>query len=176
MIRRLISLLAVVMLVAACSPEEAALTTTTTTAPSESTTTAPEADETTSTEADDDADDDDADGDSLAEPAITDHEVVVRSSGTDGETLWILIDPGDYTDIDLENLIRELVDESDVTLAGIRVFDDLEALEAGRVDVDARTDDEQALVDEHFLVSLVDGSIIRFEGPYSEFGETAVGS
>lgn len=174
MIRRLIALLSIVMLVAACSPEEAELTTTTTTAPSESTTTAPDADETTSTEADDD--DDDTDDGGVAEPAISDHEVVVRSSGTAGETLWILIDPGDYTDIDLENLIRELVDESDATLAGIRVFDDLDALEAGRVDVEARTDEEQALVDEHFLVSLVDGAIIRFEGPYSEFGETAVGS
>lgn len=174
MIRRLIPLVAVVILVAACSPEEAELTTTTTTAPSESTTTAPDADETTSTEAEDDADD--GDGDGVSEPAISDYDVVVRSSGTAGETLWILIDPGDYTDIDLENLIRELVDESDVTLAGIRVFDDLDALEAGRVDSEARTDDEQALVDEHFLVSLVDGAIIRFEGPYSEFGETAVGS
>lgn len=175
MIRRLIPLLAVVMAVAACSPEEAELTTTTTTAPSESTTTLPDADETTSTEADDDTDDGDDDG-VIAGPAISDYEVVVRSSGTAGETLWILIDPGDYTDIDLENLIRELVDESDATLNGIRVFDDLDALEAGRVDVEARTDDEQTLVDEHFLVSLVDGAIIRFEGPYSEFGETAVGS
>ncbi|MEX2279502.1 MAG: hypothetical protein WEA76_05380 [Acidimicrobiia bacterium] len=169
MVRRLISLLAVMVLIAACSPEEAELTTTTTTAPTESTTTAPEGDDSTAT-----TDDDDADGPS--EAAITEYEVVVRSSASAGETLWILIDPGEYTDIDLENLIRELVDESDVTLQGINVFDDLVALEAGRIDVDARTDEEQALVDEHFLVSLVDASTIRFEGPYAEFGETAVGS
>lgn len=169
MVRRLISLLAVMVLIAACSPEEAELTTTTTTAPS-STTSAPD-DSTSTTEDDDDTTDDDA-----SEAAITDYEVVVRSSATEGETLWILIDPGEYSDIDLENLIRELVDESDATLHGINVFDDLAALEAGRVDVDARTDEEQALVDEHFLVSLVDASTIRFEGPYADFGETAVGS
>jgi len=168
--RRLISFVLIAAVAAACSPEEAELTTTTTTVPSESTTTAAD-DTTSSTEAGTDDGDDTG-----AEPAITDHEVVVRSSGTAGEVLWILIDPGDYTDIDLENLIRQLVDESEVTLAGINVFDDLEALEAGRIDGEARTDEEQALVDEHFLVSLVDGAVIRFEGPYSEFGETAVGS
>jgi len=167
--RRLISLALIAVVAAACSPEEAELTTTTTTVQSTTTTVA---DDPTSTTAADSEN-----GDSTeAEPAITDHEVVVRSSGTDGEVLWILIDPGDYTDIDLENLIRQLVDESEVTLAGINVFDDLEALEAGRVDDEGRTADEQALVDEHFLVSLVDGAVIRFEGPYSEFGETAVGS
>ncbi|HVR32493.1 MAG TPA: hypothetical protein VMS74_07260 [Acidimicrobiia bacterium] len=175
MVRRLITLFAVVVLVAACSPEEAELTTTTTTVASGSTTTAPDADETTTTTTTTEGDDD-ADADADAGPAITEYEIFVRSSSTAGETLWILIDPGDYTDIDLENLIRELVDESDVTLAGINVFDDLDALEAGRVDEDARTDDEQLLVDEHYLVSLVDGAIIRFQGPYAEFGETAVGS
>ncbi|MEX2423210.1 MAG: hypothetical protein WD990_04455, partial [Acidimicrobiia bacterium] len=108
--------------------------------------------------------------------AISDYEVVVRGSATGGETLWILIEPGDYTDVDLENLIRELVDESDATLAGINVFDDRDALDAGTVAADARTDEQQELVDEHFLVSLVDGAVIRFEGPFAEFGETAVGS
>jgi hypothetical protein len=165
--RRLLFLALLVSLLAACSPEEAELTTTTTTAPVATTTTV---DDTTTTTASD------GDDGGAVEPAITDYEVVVRSSGTDGEVLWLLIDPGDYTDIDLENLIRELVDTSDVTLAGIYVFDDPDALDAGRVDEDARTDEEQALVDQHFLVSLVDGAIIRFQGPYSEFGETAVGS
>lgn len=170
MTRRLIFLAITVVLVAACTPEEAELTTTTTTTTLADATTAP-SDETTTTEPEDTDD-----GDSADAPAIEDFEIVVRSSATAGETLWILIDPGDYSDIDLENLIREVVDDSEVTLAGINVFDDLVALEAGRIDEADRTDEEQTLVDEHFLVSLVDGAIIRFEGPYSEFGETAVGS
>ena len=177
MVRRLIALFAAVVMVAACSPEEAELTTTTTT-PAESTTTE-SADDSTTTNVEDNDDDDDEGGDEEDDapaPAISDYEVVVRGSATGGETLWILIEPGDYTDVDLENLIRELVDESDVTLAGINVFDDRDALEAGRVDPDARTDEEQELVDDHFLVSLVDGAVIRFQGPYEEFGETAVGS
>lgn len=180
MVRRLIALLVAVVMVAACSPEEAELTTTTTTTPAETTTTESADDTTTTTVEDDDEDtdndgEDGEDGDAPA-PAITDYEIVVRASAEAGETLWILIEPGDYTDIDLENLIRELVDESDATLSGINVFDDPDALEAGRVDPDARTDDEQQLVDDHFLVSLVDGAVIRFQGPYEEFGETAVGS
>ena len=166
MLHRIIALAVVVLLIAACSPEEAELTTTTTTTSVESTTTT--FDETTTTTGSGD--------NTQASPAIEDYEVVVRASSTAGETLWILIEPGDYTDIDLENLIRELVAETDVTLFGVRVFDDRDALDAGRVEPDARTDDEQTLVDEHFLVSLIDGAIIRFEGPYAEFGETVVGS
>ncbi len=166
MVRRIVALFVVVVLTAACSPEEAELTTTTTTSLIESTTTTL-APVTTTTE-----DGSDAPG----SPAIEEYEVVVRSSGTGGETLWILIEPGEYTDIDLENLIREVVAETDVTLFGIHVFDDRDALDAGRVDLAARTDEEQTLVDEHFLVSLIDGAIIRFEGPYAEFGETVVGS
>ncbi|MDX1448164.1 MAG: hypothetical protein R3246_03790 [Acidimicrobiia bacterium] len=169
MTRRIVALLSIAMLVAACSPEEAELTTTTTTV-SETTSTTEAEDTTTTTEAEDDSD---AGPDG---PAISEYEVVVRSSGSGGEALWVLIDPGDYTDIDLENFIRELVDESDVALAQIHVFDDLDALEAGRIDSEARTDDEQALVDAHYLVSLIDGSTIRFQGPYADLGETAVGS
>lgn len=167
MFRRLSPLLLLVLLVA-CSPEDAELTTTTTTLPASTTTTEAE---TTTTEAEEPDDSVDEDG-----PAISEYEVVVRSSGTSGETLWVLIEPGDYTDIDLENFIRVRVDESEVDLVGIHVFDDAAALEAGRIDEDARTDEEQALVDAHYLISLIDGSIIRFQGPYADLGETAVGS
>ena len=168
MVRRIIALVVVALLIVACSPEEAELTTTTTTtSPAESATTTTDAQVTTTT-----GDGDDAQG----SPAIEEYEVVVRSSATAGETLWILIEPGDYTDIDLENLIRDLVAETDGTLFGIHVFDDRDALDAGRVDPDARTEDEQTLVDEHFLVSLIDGAIIRFQGQYAEYGEIVVGS
>jgi hypothetical protein len=175
--RLLVALFAAVVMVAACSPEEAELTTTTTTTSAETTTTE-SADDSTTTTVEDEGEDDENGGENgdAPTPAISDYEIVVRGSATGGETLWILIEPGDYTDIDLENLIRELVDESDATLAGINVFDDRDALEAGRVAPDARTDEEQELVDDHYLVSLVDGAIIRFQGPYEEFGETAVGS
>lgn len=168
MVRRIIAFVVAVLLTAACSPEEAELTTTTTTtSPSDSTTTTL-AKVTTTTEHGGD--------DTPGSPAIEEYEVVVRSTATAGETLWILIEPGDYTDIDLEDLVRDLVAETDSTLFGIHVFDDRDALDAGRVDPDARTADEQTLVDEHFLVSLIDGAIIRFQGPYAEYGETAVGS
>jgi hypothetical protein len=165
-VRRFIVLTVVLTALAACSPEEAELTTTTTTAGT--TTTSAPATTTTTTSTGGPVD--------PAEPAITEYEVVVRSSTADGEVLWVLIEPGDYNDIDLENLIRELVDESDTTLFEVNVFDDAEALEAGRIAEDARTEEEQALVDEHYLVALVGGAIIRFEGPFAEFGETVVGS
>lgn len=167
MVRRRIAFALVVTLVTACSGEEAELTTTTTTTVPASTTTV--ASTTTSSEGVED-------GSGVTEPAIQDYEIVVRSSTSNGESLWVLIDPGDYNVVDLENLIRQLVDESTVTLESVMVYDDLEALEAGRVDEGVRTTEEQALVDEHHLVSLVDGAVIRFAGPYAQFGEMAVGS
>lgn len=166
MVRRFIVLTVVLTVLAACSPEEAELTTTTTLAAT--TTTAAPTTTTTTAATGSPAD--------PAEPAITEYEVVVRSSTADGEVLWVLIEPGDYNDIDLENFIRELVDESDADLFEVHVFDDAEALEAGRVAEAARTEEEQELVDAHQLVSLVGGAIIRFQGPFSDFGETAVGS
>lgn len=157
------------LVLAACSPQEAELTTTTTVvATSEVTSTVPASTTTTVAE--------DSSTTTSVQAGVPDYEVMVRSSTTRGEVLWVLVEPDDYTDIDLENLIRVMVADNDATLDGINVFDDAAALEAGRVDEAARTADEQALVDEHFLVSLVDGAIIRYEGPYSDLGDVAVGS
>lgn len=172
--RRLILLPLLLLLAAGCSPEEAELTTTTTLATEDevnTTTTATSAPDSTvdTTEDDESAPDD-------SETGVPEYEIVVRSSGTAGETLWVLVEPADYSDVDLENVIRVIVDVSDFDLDGIRVFDDAEALEAGRLDDTARTEEEQALVDAHFLVSLEDGAVIAFQGPYAEFGEIAVGS
>lgn len=171
--RRSVVILLVGLVVAGCSPEEAELVTTTTLSTAdevETTTTTPESDTTTPPLSGVDDDNDEVFG------GVPEYEIVVRSSATEGETLWVLVEAGDHTDVDLENIIRVIVDTSDFDLDGIRVFDDADALEAGRLDDAARTDEEQALVDEHFLVSLEDGAVIRFRGPYADFGEIAVGS
>jgi len=162
-------LTALALSTAACSQQEAELTTTTTViSPSEVTST--DAVSTTTTT---DAGSEDT---ATTEAGVADYQTVVRSATNRGEVLWILIPPADYTDIDLENLIRVIVDRSDAPLDGINVFDDADALEAGRVDPEARTADEQALVDTHFLVSLVDGAVIRYQGPFADLGDVAVGS
>lgn len=157
-------LVGVVALAACNQADEPELTTTTTTVPRSTTTTAAtttsSADETTTT---------------LVGQPVEDYDVVVRSSTDDGEVLWVVIPPGDYTDVDLEGFVARLRDETD-GLWELSVFDDPAALEAARVEADLRTDEEQTLVDEHRLVTLREGSIVSFGGPYEDAGEYVLGS
>ena len=102
-------------------------------------------------------------------------EIMVRISGDNGETLHIVIPPGAYTEIDLENFIGDLK-EADPELWGAEVFDDEDAIPAFVIPEDQRTAEQQVLVDDHHFVSLVDGDTIRFQGPFSEFGEAIIGS
>lgn len=106
---------------------------------------------------------------------IEEFEIVVRSETDDGLQVWVVVEPGNYSDIDLEGLIIKLV-ESEDGLYEAHVFDDPDALVAARIDEADRTADEQALVDAHYLVSLLDGSIVRFQGPFAEYGEFVFGS
>ena len=83
--------------------------------------------------------------------------------------------PGAYTEVDLENFIGDLK-EADPELWGAEVFDDEDAIQAFVIPEDQRTAEQQTLVDEHHFVSLVNGDTIRFQGPFSEFGEAIIGS
>ena len=114
-------------------------------------------------------------GTSVVGETVSSFEVVVRISGDNGETLHILIPEGAYTDVDLENFIGDLK-EADPDLWGAEVFDDEDAVQAFVIPEDQRTEEQQVLVDEHHLVSLVGGDTIRFQGPFSEFGEFIIGS
>ena len=107
--------------------------------------------------------------------AIESWEIVGRESADEGETLYIVIPPGAYTDVDLENFVLDLY-EGEVATWGAEVFDDANAVDAYRVPEEDRTEAEQELVDGHHFVSLVEGSIIRFQGPFSSSGEYPIGS
>ncbi|MFQ5522781.1 MAG: hypothetical protein ACE5F5_04290 [Acidimicrobiia bacterium] len=169
--KRQVLLFAVVttLVIAACSPTELALNTTstlitrTTEGPvevAESTTTTATA-RTTST--------------TLRGQPVTDYKVALRTTSSEGETLFIVIPPGAYTDIDLEDFIIDLI-EANPGLWGVEVFDDEEALRAFVLPEDERTEEEQMLIAEHHFVSLVRGDTIRFQGPFSDMGEFPIGS
>jgi len=111
----------------------------------------------------------------LVGESVGSFEIIVRIAGEDGETLHIVIPPGAYTEIDLENFIGDLK-EADPELWGAEVFDNEEAIPAFVIPEDQRTAEQQALVDKHHFVSLVQGDTIRFQGPFSEFGEAIIGS
>ncbi|MEE8374935.1 MAG: hypothetical protein V3S26_01265 [Acidimicrobiia bacterium] len=168
MSRTLILLLvAFAMLVAACDGEQAELSTTsslitgTTETPVQVTTTTLEQDITTTT--------------ILRGETVASYEITVRISTDNGEIFYVVIPPGAYTDVDLENFVGDLL-EANPGLWGAEVFDDEAAVQAFVISEDQRTEEQQALLDENHFVSLIGGDTMKFQGPFAEFGEFVIGS
>ena len=107
--------------------------------------------------------------------AIEGYDIAVRSSTQEGEVLHVTIEPGDYTDIDLENFVLATLDERE-GLAELHVYDDRAAVDAALVAEEERTDEQSALVESHYLVSLADGNVITFHGPFADIGSIRIGS
>lgn len=161
----LIPLVALAVLAAACDGGEAALTTTssliTGSGDGTSTTTVAVPDDQTST--------------TLVGQVVASYEIVAREPGTDGETVYVVIPPGTYTDVDIENFLGELYDSGTATY-GAEIFDDAAAVAAYLKAEADRTPEEVQLIELHHFASLVGGTIIRFQGPFAESGEFVLGS
>jgi CDP-glycerol glycerophosphotransferase (TagB/SpsB family) len=124
------------------------------------------------------AEDEDAPADtttSVAGQEVTEHEVVARIADQQGESQIVVIPPGDYTDQDLRFFVEDLAAETS-GLHTLHVFDDREAAEAFQVPEGDRSEEQQQLVDEHYLVSLTDGIQLTFHGPYEDSGSVVIGS
>ena len=103
------------------------------------------------------------------------YTVMFTQNSVSGEILYILIPVGGYTDVDLENFVHSMI-ESDEEFAGLEIFDDPDALEAALKVESERTEADVQLLADHHLVSLIDRSVIRFQGPFSHVGEQVIGS
>lgn len=152
--------------------EDTELTITTTTSTTVETTTPTSATPTTETTT---AADGETSTTAEAGMAIEGYDIAVRSSTQEGEVLHVTIEPGDYTDIDLENFVLATVDERE-GLAELHVYDDRDAVDAALVAEEERTEDQAALVERHYLVSLADGNVITFHGPFADIGSIRIGS
>jgi hypothetical protein len=111
----------------------------------------------------------------LVGESVVNYEVVARESEAAGETLYIVIPPGAYTDVDMENFVLDLIESGTATF-GAEIFDDAAAVEAFRKPEAERTEEEGALVDQHHLVSLQNGTTLVFRGPFEDSGEMVIGS
>ena len=110
----------------------------------------------------------------VGEP-VGDSEIVARESEAAGETLYIVVPPGAYTDVDIENFVLDLIEDG-VASFGAEIFDDDAAVEAYRTPEAERTEEQSALVDQHHFASLVDGTTIEFRGPFEDSGSLVIGS
>ena len=101
---------------------------------------------------------------------------VVRQEATrDGSRLFVAISPGDYTEVDLENLVVSVYEERD-DLYELHVFDNREAVGALIKAEGERTSEEAELLARHHLVSLLEGDTIRFQGPFADLEGFRIGS
>jgi hypothetical protein len=111
----------------------------------------------------------------LVGQVVASYEIVAREPGADGETVYVVIPAGTYTNVDIENFIGELYDSGTATY-GAEIFDDAAAATAYlKVEAD-RTPEEVTLIEQHHLASLIGGTTIRFQGPFADAGEYVLGS
>ncbi len=138
----------------------AADTTTTTTAPVTETTTAATVPTTTTTIA----------------PSVIHLEYVVRFKGTTaGKNVVVLqIDEGTATDVALESLARQAIDEFE-PLSELFVVDSEEAIELVRLDPTALTDEEKDILSQHYLLHVKE-AVLAYQGPFADLGEFILGS
>lgn len=100
------------------------------------------------------------------------YEVVHRLIEDDHETLVIVVEPGAYSDVELENLVYDVVERFSPNVA--IVVDDPAV--ADLAILDRRTEDEQEQLDAHTFLRIENGVEVTFHGPYADFPGLTVGS
>ena len=100
------------------------------------------------------------------------YEVVHRLIEDGNETLVIAVQPGSYSNVELENLVYDIVERFSPSTA--IVVDD--PAYADLVIMDERTDEQQASLDAHTFLRIEKGVEVTFYGPYADFPGMTVGS
>lgn len=100
------------------------------------------------------------------------YEVVHRLIEDDHETVVMVVEPGTYSKVELENLVYDVVERFSPSVAIVvddRAVADLAILEE-------RTEDEQKQLDAHTFLRIENGVEVTFYGPYADFPGLTVGS
>lgn len=109
--------------------------------------------------------------------AIAPYEVIHRSPGDNGDTLVIALEDisDGITDHDLEQLILDVVDTYG-PVAEAHVVDDASVLELVLSDPADLTDDQKTDLDAHYLLRLMDGTTVSFQGAFQDVPGYEIGS
>lgn len=180
------ALVAVLLLVAGCNRDEedpslktaapaaeAAVNTDTTAGTQEATGVTGSADTTSGTStAPTDADESTTTATTRVVSGLPTYEVIHELIEDDRETLVIVVEPGTYSNVELENLVYDVVERFSPSVA--IVVDDRAA--ADLAILDERTEDEQRELDAHTFLRIENGVEVTFFGPYADFPELTVGS
>ena len=109
-------------------------------------------------------------------PSVIHLEYVVRFKGTaDGKNVVVLqIDEGTATDVALESLARQAIDEFE-PLSELFVVDSEDAIELVRLDPTSLTDVEKDILSHHYLLHVKE-AVLTYQGPFADLGEFVLGS
>ena len=110
--------------------------------------------------------------DTTLPPAIPPYEVIHRLIVDDRTTLVILVEPGAYSTVQLENLVYDVVDTYSPNTA--IVVDERDA--ADLAIKDDLTPEEQSVLDDRTFLRIENGVDVTFHGPYADAGGMTVGS
>jgi hypothetical protein len=108
---------------------------------------------------------------SIREPIEISYDIRHREPSDGGDRLVVLIEPGDYTEIDLSNLVLDII-EANEPVAQLDVVDSQRALPAV-IRNPANLTPQQS---RHYVLRLEDGTRVVFLGPYSDLGSFIIGS
>lgn len=105
------------------------------------------------------------------------YNIAHRSPGDNGDLLVIVLeDAGDgVSDHDLEQVILDVVDTFG-PVAEAYIIDDPSVLELVLADPADLTDAEKAELEAHYLLKLVDGTSVSFQGPFEDVPGWEIGS
>ena len=105
------------------------------------------------------------------------YDIAHRSPGDNGDLLVIVLEAaGDgISDHDLEQVILDVVDTFG-PVAEAHIVDDPAVLELVLADPADLTDEEQAQLDSHYLLRLIDGTSVSFQGPFEDVPGYEIGS
>lgn len=104
------------------------------------------------------------------ELGLPEYRIMSRS---EDDVLVVLIEPGTYSDIDLQNVVGDAV-ERFAPVTGLYLVDDEAAVPL--VLQEDLTETEAAILEEHYLLRLEEGFRMIFLGPFEDVGEVILGS
>ena len=97
---------------------------------------------------------------------------VVGTADLGVETLIVIVEPGDFSNVELENLVFDIVDR--FSPAAALVVDSKEAADLALLEV--LTDEEEMELSQHTLISIENGVEVTFLGPYGDVPALTIGS
>lgn len=176
--RLLIALIVLSFVAVACNRGADEATTTTTTAQDQPVTRTTSG-EPTDAISDDTREPSEADeGDEVGEgPAaeLPSYSIVRREGAEGGDRLVVLLEDFQYTDLVLEDLVFEIAEEYSPVLEAY-LIDDPAASDLVLLDPESWSDEDRTVVEDHLFVSLTEGNLVTFRGPFADMGEFRMGS